>query len=88
MRFLDECKAVRSWTNAHGICIRYEVDGKTRNYSPDFLVVTDEGTFLEEVKGWIRDERVHMAKFGTAVKFCNERGWSYRVLLKQDLETL
>lgn len=88
MEFLDSCSVIRSWTRCHDLIVEYEVDGKMRSYVPDFLVVTDGGTFLEEVKGWIRDERVHRAKFHAAVDFCNERGWSYRVLFKDDLESL
>ncbi len=88
MQFLDSNTLVQSWSRKHCITIPYELAGVKRNYIPDFLVVTWHGIFLEETKGYIRNQQAHVAKCEAAIKFCAERGWSYRVLFKKDLETL
>lgn len=88
MQFLDSNSNVHSWTRSHGIFIEYEIDGKFRSYSPDFIVVTEEGTFVEEIKGWIRDERVHAAKVAAATKFCAQHSWTYRILFRDDLSII
>lgn len=88
MKYLDTHPDVKQWTNQHGIVIPYTVNHKKRSYVPDFMVITNRGTFIEEVKGWIREQNTHLAKFAAATEFCASRGWSYRVLFKNDLETL
>jgi hypothetical protein len=84
MQQLDVDACVSSWTKRHGITIPYEVDGVTRNYVPDFLIVMSDGRrIIEEVKG--RDARG--AQKRTALQaFCEREGMESRWTTQDVLE--
>lgn len=86
MKFLDSIDA--TWTKNHKVVIPYTVNGKQRNYVPDLLVIKDMVVYLEEIKGWIRDQEVHSEKCVAAQEYCRRMGWLYRVIGKDKLETI
>jgi hypothetical protein len=76
---LDEDESVLKWTKNHKIVIEYIcLDGKRRNYLPDFLILYMNGNqILEEVKGWKSynfEEKVIAANV-----YCNENRMKYEV---------
>lgn len=89
MRVLDQSDLVKFWTKRHNIRIEYMICGFKRSYVPDFLVELTDGTiWIEEVKGWVRDQEEFDAKNAAAEQFCKENEWKYRVLFKADLEII
>jgi hypothetical protein len=81
---LERDPAVKNWTKKHGIKIPYKFLLFTRHYLPDFLVEYQDGSKeIHETKGlplllWLTTK----IKGETAEKFCNERGWKYKVITK------
>ena len=68
--------------------IRYKMGTRKRRYHPDILVKYHDGRiFLEEVKGYIFNKRQFIKKKHMAEWLCRTRGWTYRVLYEEDLET-
>jgi hypothetical protein len=86
-RALDTSPDVETWTREHGIRISYRLKGRRHRYSPDILVVMKDGTtFLEEVKGRIWSPIAFYYKNFAALHYCKRKGWTFRVLFKQDLD--
>lgn len=86
MEHLDVDERVSTFTNRHGIRLTYELDGELHTYIPDLLVTYDDGSIvLEEVKGYVQDERVFAAKNAAAIEYCSEHGWNFRVVYEKDL---
>lgn len=72
-------KGVTSWSRCEFTIPYVAVDGKDRNYLPDFLVVRADGsTTIEETKGQIDDNDVK--KMVAAIQYAQERGWKYRII--------
>lgn len=90
MKFLENNELVISYTKKHGIALEYEdKEGNKKNYIPDFLVTLSDGkVFLEEIKGYIRDEFVFNQKNKSAKKYCKNNNMTYRVLYKNNIHDL
>lgn len=82
---LEQDPAVKSWTKEHKIKIPYKlffIFNKT--YWPDFLIeYQDGGKAIHEGKGlpylfWDSTK----AKREAAERWCEERGWKYRIITK------
>jgi len=57
MIIFDNSELIKSWTNKHGIRIKYYYNNLNRNYVPDFLVNFNNGlTYIIEMKGWKTEE--------------------------------
>ena len=90
MKFLDTCDNVCEFTNKHGILIDYEWQNCIHRYNVDLKITFNDGTIcLEEIKGTLNVgfERI-AAKERACIAFCEERGWKYKMVFEQDLETL
>lgn len=57
MELFDNSDNVKTWTNKHGIRIKYHYNGLNRHYVPDFLVEFNNGiSYIIEMKGWNTEE--------------------------------
>jgi hypothetical protein len=57
MILFDESSNIKSWTNKHGIRIKYYYNNLNRHYIPDFLIEFLNGnTYIIEMKGWNTEE--------------------------------
>ena len=87
-RALDAHPLVQDWGRPK-LKIRYKLGKHKHNDHPDILVQYHDGRiFLEEVKGWIPNKRQFIKKKHMAVWYCEAKGWTYRVVFRDDLETL
>lgn len=68
--------------------IEYTIDGKVRNYVPDFKIVYDDGKVeIAEVKPLEAiDLPQNVVKSEYAIKFCESRGWSYKYITQNDID--
>jgi len=65
MKLFDESSNIKSWTNKHGIRIKYFYDNLNRHYVPDFLIEFYNGnSYIIEMKGW-NTEEVNVKEFYT-----------------------
>jgi dCMP deaminase len=72
-------KDVVSWERCEFTIPYVDVDGKNRNYLPDFFVVRSDGTStIEETKGQMDDNDVK--KMNAAILYAQERGWKYKIV--------
>lgn len=70
-----------SWTKKHNIIIKYiDVDGKKRNYIPDFFI---DDKIIEEIKGYITKTDIQKSKY--AKKFCKDNNMTYVFLCGKNL---
>jgi hypothetical protein len=77
---LDNDPSVVCWTTKHGIKIPYTQDGINHNYIPDFYIEYSNGSIIiEEVKGWISDQKKHQCKVESAIKWCRLNNYDYIV---------
>jgi len=82
MKQLDNMNV--TWTKKHGIRIPYIVDGKLKNYIPDFLV---ENRILEEVKPKsLLNNRINKIKFKFAIQFAKDNGYEYKIITEEHLD--
>jgi hypothetical protein len=64
MKFLDSIDYVKTWTNKHGIRIKYYYNNMNRYYIPDFYVELENGNkFIIEMKGWETEEVLIKQKY-------------------------
>ena len=85
---LDNSPLVKSWGRAK-LRIRYKVGKSRHKYHPDIFVIYNDGRiFLEEVKGFIWNKKVFLKKKFMAEWLCKQRGWEYRVIYQDKLETV
>jgi len=78
MVLLDSDVRVTSWSY-EPLSIPYTIDGETRRYIPDFLVVFEDSDVLVEVKPpSLSNTPVNAAKREAALTFCQKNGWKYR----------
>ena len=74
------------WRSAESkdLKIPYVVDGISRTYFADFFI--DETTLVEVKPKKLMDSRLNSLKKEAALKFCKERGYSYRMVDVRTLE--
>ncbi|MBI3239961.1 MAG: Tn7 transposase TnsA N-terminal domain-containing protein, partial [Flavobacteriia bacterium] len=75
------------------ITIEYNLDDKTRVYTPDFLIHFNE----DSVKPWLceikyRDDLTinfskYKARFKAAKRYCDEQGWEFKIISEFDIRT-
>lgn len=75
------------------ITIEYQIDDKTRIYTPDFLVhfgPDDIKPWLCEIK-YREDLKINFSKykprFRAAIEYCKGEGWEFRLLTEMDIRT-
>jgi hypothetical protein len=57
MELFDLSNLIKTWTNKHGIRVKYFYNGINRHYVPDFLVEFNNGlSYIIEMKGWNTEE--------------------------------
>ena len=57
MKLFDLSDLIKTWTNKHGIRIKYFYNDINRHYVPDFLVEFNNGlSYIIEMKGWNTEE--------------------------------
>ncbi|MDR6885416.1 TnsA endonuclease N-terminal domain-containing protein [Bacillus sp. 3255] len=68
-------------------CLAYNYNGKRRRYFPDFLISTRDGNkILVEVKPSNRlDDEENLIKFKVGEMFCEQKGWTFKVISDSDL---
>jgi len=85
MILFDESPNVKSWTNKHGIRIKYFYNNLNRHYVPDFLIDFLNGeTYIIEMKGW-NTEEVNVKEYYTKKIYPNYRIFYSVYELKQFL---
>ena len=68
------------------LTITYEHDGKVRRYTPDFLIREADREVLVECKPAAKlEHNDNPLKFAAARIYCEERGWSFRVVTDMEL---
>lgn len=83
---LDASPLVLKWTKKHGIRIKYKLQRCTRVYIPDIVVEYVDGKkYLEEVKGKIWNGLEFLYKNSAALRYCQAKRMTFRVLFKEDL---
>ncbi len=76
-KLLDADPMVHTW-QYEPFSIPYEIDGKAKQYIPDFLVRYFDGIELVEVKpSELTETKVNVAKRAAAAALCELSGWSY-----------
>lgn len=89
MRSFDADDEVSFWTKKHEIVLNYTFNDKQSSYVPDFLFETSVGVFIEEVKGWEGEPRLH-AKLLALREYCHDRGFNVSYMntksVKQELD--
>lgn len=62
-------------------------DGSYHNYLPDVLVYYTDGRIeLQEIKPYnLLNDPTVQAKASAAIKYCKERGWTYRFITEDDI---
>jgi len=71
MELFDKSEEIITWTNKHGIRIKYYYNNLNRHYVPDFLVDFKNGkSYVFEMKGWYTEE-VDVKKYYTLNKYPN-----------------
>ena len=77
MVLLDGDSRIDTWSY-EPLSIPYILEGETRRYIPDFLVVFEGRDYLLEVKpSSLTDIPINTAKRAAAVVFCQKNGWKY-----------
>ena len=77
MVLLDGDSRVDTWSY-EPLSIPYILEGETRRYIPDFLVVFEGRDYLLEVKPpSLTDIPINAAKRAAASAFCQKNGWKY-----------
>lgn len=77
MVLLDGDSRVDTWSY-EPLSITYILEGETRRYIPDFLIVFEGRDYLLEVKPpSLADIPINTAKRDAAVVFCQKNGWKY-----------
>jgi hypothetical protein len=75
---LDNDIDVKLWTKKHKICVEYELEGQIRRHIPDFYIVKKNGDiFIEEIKGWSRDEEKLKKQIISIKEYCNKNNIQY-----------
>lgn len=84
---LDNDNSVVFWTKKHDYIIHYVHNNVTKKYLPDFYIKYVNGDeIIEEVKGYIEDEKVYTLKCESAIKFCEQNGMEYKVNKKRPIK--
>jgi hypothetical protein len=68
---LDNDADVKLWTKKHKIYVEYEFGGQTRRHIPDFYLIKNNGNvFIEEIKGWARDDNKLKKQIASIKEYC------------------
>jgi hypothetical protein len=71
MKLFDLSTQIKTWTNKHGIRIKYFYNNINRHYVPDFLVEFNNGlSYIIEMKGW-KTEEVDVKEYYTKQTYKN-----------------
>jgi hypothetical protein len=87
MHLLDADPQVESWSKNHGIRIPYLDDGNQRNYVPDFLIMENGKSVVEEIKGYEKPSRL-CAKLVALEEYGKANSCVVRVLRGHELNLL
>lgn len=89
LQFLEKCKQVLWFSTKHDIRIPYMFENNVHIYIPDIVVkLAQNFETVEEIKGYVRDEKKFEAKKFAAIKWCKTHGKNYSVLFEKDLESI
>jgi hypothetical protein len=68
---LDNDNDVKFWTKKHKIYVKYEFNGQVRRHIPDFYILKNDGIiFIEEIKGWVKDEEKLKCQISSIKEYC------------------
>jgi len=90
-RFLDGNKDVEFWDSRPNFYIVYSCPNTDRikRYIPDLIVRVAGRTYIEEIKPKeLISDPIVLAKYNAAMKFCEKRGYIYRIITKEKLKCL
>jgi len=80
MQELDSDKNVKFWTKKHKFIIPYRFENVTKNYVPDFFIISESGKkIIIEVKGYIENEKKFKAKVLAAYIFFSSIKIEYQI---------
>jgi hypothetical protein len=83
---LEQDESVIKYTIKHGLRFPYKYKGKIKHYVPDILIEYSNGEIvLEEIKGWVRNQKMFELKCEAAEKYCRENNITYKVVYKEGL---
>lgn len=88
LRLLDSDPAVEKF-DYEPFFIRYNFEGQTHFYLPDFFVRRVDGFVLVEVKPRIfHSDPINQAKFSAARTLCEKKGWTFEVVTDEDIDSM
>ena len=77
---LDNDETVKFWTKKHKITIKYKLNGLVRRHIPDFYIIkNDDSVFVEEIKGWVKDEERLKKQIIGIKKYCIKNNIQYSI---------
>ncbi len=77
---LDNDNDVKFWTKKHKIYVKYEFNGQVRRHIPDFYILKNDGIiFIEEIKGWVKDEEKLKCQISSIKEYCVIRDIKYLI---------
>jgi hypothetical protein len=77
---LDNDDGVKFWTKRHKIYVEYEFNGQIRRHIPDFYIVkSDDNVFIEEIKGWSKDEEKLKKQILAIKEYCFNNNITYLI---------
>lgn len=77
---LDNDNDVKFWTKKHKIYVKYEFNGQIRRHIPDFYILKNDGIiFIEEIKGWVKDEEKLKCQISSIKEYCVIRDIKYLI---------
>ena len=77
---LDNDDNVKFWTKRHKIYVEYEFDKQIRRHIPDFYIVkNDDNVFIEEIKGWSKDEEKLKKQILAIKEYCFNNNITYLI---------
>ncbi|MFC3845098.1 Tn7 transposase TnsA N-terminal domain-containing protein [Paenibacillus sp. MAH-36] len=84
---LCNCLPTISRIEYQPLCIAFNYRGERRKYYPDFLLTEVDGKkILVEIKPLSRTkDQENLIKFKVGELFCEEKGWSFKVITDRDL---
>ena len=78
-KVLDKDKNVLSFSR-NSLRIPYSLNGRSKTYFPDFIVVRRNGIFVEEVKGRVFAKEEWSKKQKAAKRYCKKNGMKFVIL--------
>lgn len=80
MKEYDSDHSILSWTKKHKIVIKYEFANITKRYVPDFLLVKENESIIEEIKSpWSHSlwEQLNELKQQAAIEYCSQNNYKF-----------